>query len=153
MTMPVADSPRPGLADEIAREAAAREAEPAFPAARIGRIRALAGRMGADAADAGDLRHAAVLLERQATIELEVPTASQVPGVRLVKQAVKALVAWYLRFFGAQITAFGQATARFGVMVASRVDDLDGRIAELDERVRQLEDQRPERPSERTGKA
>lgn len=139
MTMPVADIPRAGLAEEIARAAAAREAEPGFPKARIDRIRSVATRLGAAEVDPGDLRHAAVLLERQATVDLEVPTASQVPGVAFVKRGVKALVVWYLRYLGAQITAFGQAVARFGVMVASRVDDLDARVDDLDERVRRLE--------------
>jgi hypothetical protein len=139
MTTPVADLPRQWLADEVARAAAARETEPGFPTDRIGRIRAIAARLGATDVDPADLRHAALLLERQATVDLEVPTASQAPGVALVKRAVKALVVWYLRFLGAQITAFGQATARFGVMVASRVDDLDARVTDLDERVRKLE--------------
>jgi hypothetical protein len=139
MTVSVPEVPRAELAEEIARAARTREAQPDFPAGRIARIRGLASRLGATDAEPGDLRHAAVLLERQATIDLQVPTASQVPGVRIVKRAIKALVVWYLRFLGAQITAFGQATARFGVMVASRVDDLDARVGALEERLDRLE--------------
>ena len=46
---------------------------------------------------------------------------------------------WYLRFLGHQISAFGQATARFGVTVANRVDTLDADVAELRSRVEALE--------------
>ena len=80
-------------------------------------------------------------MERQATIDLQVPTASRVPGVSLVKRSLKKLMIWYLRFLGHQISAFGQATARFGVTVANRVDALDADVAELRTRVEALERQ------------
>ena len=62
-----------------------------------------------------------------------------VPGVHLVKQVLKKLMIWYLRFLAVQISAFGQATARFGVTVASRIDELESEVAELRERVAKLE--------------
>lgn len=131
--------PRAALADEIARAAAARSEDEAFPASRVQRIRAAAGRLAASEFRPDDLRHGALLLERQATIDLQVPTASRVPGVSLVKRVLKALMIWYLRFLGHQISAFGQATARFGVTVANRVDALDTEVAELCRRVEELE--------------
>ena len=132
--------PRAGLAAEISEAAAARAAEPDFPVATIGRIRAAAGRLAASEFRPDDLRHGALLLERQATIDLQVPTASRVPGVSLVKRSLKKLMIWYLRYLGHQISAFGQATARFGVTVANRVDALDAEVADLRERVARLEE-------------
>jgi hypothetical protein len=134
--------PRAALADEIAEAARARTDDPAFPASRIDRIRAAASRLAASEFRPDDLRHGALLLERQATIDLQVPTASRVPGVSLVKRVLKALMIWYLRFLGHQLTAFGQATARFGVTVANRVDALDAEVADLRERVARLEGER-----------
>ena len=132
--------PRAGLAAEIAEAAAARAAEPDFPAPAIRRIRAAAGRLAATEFRPDDLRHAALLLERQATIDLQVPTASRVPGVSLVKRSLKKLMIWYLRYLGHQISSFGQATARFGVTVANRVDELEAEVADLRERVARLEE-------------
>jgi hypothetical protein len=132
--------PRADLAAEIAAAAAARAEQPDFPAKAIGRIRAAAGRLAASEFRPDDLRHAALLLERQATIDLQVPTASRVPGVSLVKRTLKQLMIWYLRYLGHQISSFGQATARFGVTVANRVDGLEAEVVELRERVARLEE-------------
>lgn len=132
--------PRAGLAAEIADAATARSAEPDFPVSTIARIRTAAGRLAASEFRPDDLRHAALLLERQATIDLQVPTASRVPGVSLVKRTIKKLMIWYLRYLGHQISSFGQATARFGVTVANRVDELEAEVADLRERVARLEE-------------
>jgi hypothetical protein len=132
--------PRAALADEIAEAARERAASDDFPSSRLERIRAAAGRLAASEFRPDDLRHGALLLERQATIDLEVPTASRVPGVSLVKRVIKKVIIWYLRFLGHQISAFGQATARFGVTVANRVDALDGDVADLRSRVEALEE-------------
>jgi hypothetical protein len=134
--------PRRALADEVVAAAAARESDAGFPAARLARIRAAAARLAASEYRPDDLRHAALLLERQATLDLQVPTASRVPGVAQVKRVLKALMVWYLRFLGHQITAFGQATARFGVTVANRVDAVEADVADLEARVARLEAER-----------
>ncbi|HUP87700.1 MAG TPA: hypothetical protein VM143_18755 [Acidimicrobiales bacterium] len=132
--------PRAGLAAEIAAAAAARATDPEFPSQRVARIRAAAARLAASEFRPDDLRHAALLLERQAMIDLQVPTASRVPGVSLLKRLLKKLMIWYLRYLGHQISSFGQATARFGVTVANRVDELEAEVADLRERVARLED-------------
>jgi hypothetical protein len=131
--------PRAGLAEEIAAAARAREADPGFPAERIGRIRSAAARLAATELAAGDVRHAALLLERQADIDLQVPTRSRVPGVEPVKRVVKAMTIWYLRFIAAQVTAFGHAVARFGITVAARLDGIEAEVDELRRRVERLE--------------
>ena len=131
--------PRAALANEIVASARARADDDGFPSEKVQRIRAAAGRLAASEFRPDDLRHAALLLERQATIDLQVPTASRVPGVSLVKRTLKQLMIWYLRFLGHQITAFGQATARFGVTVANRVDGLEAEVADLRDRVARLE--------------
>ena len=132
--------PRAAVRGEIEKLASEREAAPDFPTSRIARIRNAAAKLGASTVEPGDIRHAALLLERQANIDLEVPTASRVPGVHLVKQVLKKLMIWYLRFLAAQVSAFGQATARFGVTVASRIDELEAEVAELRARIGRLED-------------
>lgn len=131
--------PRAELAMEIAAATARREAAPDFPTARITRIRAAAARLAAGEFRPDDLRHGALLLERQATIDLQVPTASRVPGVSLFKRTLKLLMIWYLRFLAHQISAFGQATARFGITVANRIEGVEADLAELTSRVARLE--------------
>ncbi|MDQ3108030.1 MAG: hypothetical protein M3Q68_09535 [Actinomycetota bacterium] len=131
--------PRAVLFDEISAAAAARAAVPDFPTTKVQRIRAAALGFAAGDYRPHDLRHSALLLERQATIDLQVPTASRVPGLTFVKRVIKKLMMWYLRFLGHQISAFGLATARFGVTVANRMDTVDAEVAELQARVGALE--------------
>lgn len=141
--MPTSSSPlilpRADLVAEVAAAAADLESEPRFPTTRITRIRAAAARLAASEFRPDDLRHAALLLERQATLDLQVPTASRLPGVSLVKRTLKKMMIWYLRFLGHQISAFGQATARFGVTVSNRVEGLEAELEDLKQRVARLE--------------
>ncbi len=131
--------PRAGLAESVAAAAADRAAQQNFPTAKIARIRAAAARLAASEYRPDDLRHGALLIERQATLDLQVPTASRVPGVSVIKRVLKKSMIWYLRYLGHQISAFGQATARFGVTVANRVDGLESDLGDLQERVAKLE--------------
>lgn len=131
--------PRAELVREIVADAARRESDPDFPSARISRIRAAAARLAASEFRPDDLRHGALLLERQANIDLQVPTASRVPGVSLFKRSLKKLMIWYLRFLAHQISAFGQATARFGITVANRIEGAEADLADLTARVARLE--------------
>jgi hypothetical protein len=144
-----------GLADEVRAEAARLSAEPSFPAAYLARVRtAAAGLAVTDGGGRDDVRSAALLLEQEAAIDVEAPIASRSLPQRLVKQVVRKLVGWYVRFLGHQVGVLGQAAARLGLSVAERLDRIEAeqgaeraamgaRIAALEARVAELEAARP----------
>ena len=139
-----------GLAAEVRAEAERRAATPNFPAAYVSRVRAAAGRLAVTEGGGDDVRSAALLLEQQAVIDVEAPVASRTLPQRLVKQLVRKLVGWYVRFLGHQVGILGQATGRFALVVAERLDRLEAaqnaeraalteRIVALEARVAELE--------------
>ncbi|HEV8624939.1 MAG TPA: hypothetical protein VG034_10830 [Acidimicrobiia bacterium] len=113
------------LAAEVVAEAERLAAEPDFPAAYLARVRTAAARLAVTEGDRDDVRSAALLLEQQAVIDVEVPVASRTLPQRLVKQVVRKLVGWYVRFLGHQVGILGQATARFALVVAERLDRIE----------------------------
>lgn len=138
------------MAGEVRAEAERLAATPMFPAAYVSRVRAAAGRLAVTEGGRDDVRSAALLLEQQAVIDVEAPVASRTVPQRLVKQLVRRLVGWYVRFLGHQVGILGQATGRFAVVVAERLDRLEAaqsaeraamsdRIAALEARVAELE--------------
>jgi hypothetical protein len=138
------------LAAEVVAEAGRLAAEPGFPAAYLARVRTAAARLAVTEGDRDDVRSAALLLEQQAVIDVEVPVASRTLPQRLVKQVVRKLVGWYVRFLGHQVGILGQATARFALVVAERLDRIEAaqsaeraamaaEIAALQARVAELE--------------
>jgi len=136
--------PRPDLLAEI--EAQARADEAAHPAPVMARARTAVDRFRVAGADPDDIRHAALLLEAEAVLDVDVPTRSRLPGVTYLKHAVKRLVLFYVRFLAVQVTALGQAAARLGLAVANRVDRIDGDLVDLRARVAALEAAVGERP-------
>jgi cell division protein FtsB len=138
------------LADEVLAEAGRLAAEPGFPAAYLARVRTAAARFAVTEGVRDDVRSAAFLLEQQAVIEVDVPVTSRALPQRLVKQVVRKLIGWYVRFLGHQVGVLGQATARFGLAVAERLDQVEAtqgaeraamaaQIAALEARVAELE--------------
>ena len=138
------------VADEVRAEAERLAAEPSFPAAYLARVRTAAARLAVTEGDRDDVRSAALLLEQQAVIELDVPVAGRGLPQRLVKQVVRKLIGWYVRFLGHQVGVLGQAAARLGLTVAERLDRLEAEqkaerealaaeIARLQARVAELE--------------
>lgn len=138
------------VADEVRAEARRLAAEPLFPAAYVARVRAAAARLAVTEGDRDDVRSAALLLEQQAVIEVDVPVAGRALPQRLVKQVVRKLIGWYVRFLGHQVGVLGQAAARLGLTVAERLDRMEAeqqaereamaaQIARLEARVAELE--------------
>ena len=138
------------VADEVRAEAERLAASPGFPAAYAARVRAAAGRLAVTEGGRDDVRSAALLLEQQAVIDVEAPVVSRSLPQRLVKLVVRKLVGWYVRFLGHQVGILGQATGRFALVVAERLDRLEAaqsaeraateaRIAALEARVAELE--------------
>ena len=145
------------MADEVRAEADRLAAEPGFPSAYLARVRTAAARLAVTEGVQDDVRSAALLLEQQAVIDLEAPVASRTLPQRLVKQMVRKLVGWYVRFLGHQVGILGQATARFALVVAERLDRVEAaqtaeraamasEIAALQARVAELEDRCPTPP-------
>jgi hypothetical protein len=114
------------------------------------RVRELAGRLAARDTDQTDLQAALSAVDDLAVIDLEAPTISRIPLARWVKKSVKALVAWYLGYFGRQLTAFGQAVANLGTILAERTDHLEEETAGLGAQLASLR-QRVERLEQRGG--
>jgi hypothetical protein len=138
------------LAGEVRAEAERLAAEPGFPADYLARVRAAAARLAVTEGDRDDVRNAALLLEHQAVVDVDVPVASRTMPQRLLKQVVRKLVGWYIRYLGHQVGILGQATARFALVVAERLDRLEAaqsaeraamaaEIAALQARVAELE--------------
>jgi hypothetical protein len=117
------------VVDEVVGEARALEAEPGFPRGVIERVRVATAWLSVEAPAPDDVRHAALLLHRQAGVDLEPPLAARGRPQRLVKQVVRRLVGWYVRFLGQQVAALGQATARLGLAVAERTERLQAEAA------------------------
>jgi hypothetical protein len=138
------------VADEVRAEAGRLAAEASFPAAYLARARTAAARLAVTEGDRDDVRSAALLLEQQAVIEVDVPVAGRALPQRLVKQVVRKLIGWYVRFLGHQVGVLGQAAARLGLTVAERLDRMEAEqkaerevmaaeIARLQARVAELE--------------
>lgn len=144
------------VVDEVVAEARALESRPGFPHEALARIRVATGWLSADDPASDDVRFAAVLLQRQASVGLEPPLAARAWPQRLVKRVVHRLVGWYLRFLAQQISALGQAATRLGLAVAQRSEalqaqadadraEVDHRLDELSDRLARLEAQTPDR--------
>ena len=119
----------------------------------LDRVREAAGRLGLHDLDTTDARAALLAVEDLAVIDLDVPTASRLPLVPIVKKAVKRLVGWYLFYFGRQISAFGQAVTHLGGILIDRTDRLEATtgalqadVTRLSDRVTVLEDRAAGRP-------
>jgi hypothetical protein len=138
------------LAGEVTAEARRLAATAGFPADYLARVRTAAARLAVTEGDRDDVRSAALLLEQQAVIDVEVPVASRTLPQKLVKQVVRKFVGFSVRFLGHQVGILGQATARFALVVAERLDRIEAaqaaaqaaqaaEIAALQARVAELE--------------
>jgi hypothetical protein len=112
----------------------------------LDQVRAAAHRIANMSTDASDARAVLTSIEELAILDLDVPTASRWPLVPLAKRAVKRVIAWYLGYFGRQITALGQAVSDLGGLLLDRTErletatnDLRAEVVGLTERVAGLE--------------
>ena len=142
-----------GVADEVRAEAERLAGEPGFPAAYLARVRTAADRLAVSEGGGNDVRSAALLLEQQAVIDVEVPVAGRGFPQRLVKRVIRKLIGWYVRFLGHQVAVLGGVAGRFGLAVAERLERMEAeqgaereamaaRIAALEARVAELEARR-----------
>lgn len=143
------------IVEDVVAEARRRQAEPGFPSETVARIRDATGWLAADDTVPDDVRFAALILQRQAGVDLEPPVTSRSWPQALAKKVIRRLVGWYLRFLAQQVYALGQAASRLGLSVAQRTEALqaqadddraavDRRLEELSARLARLEAQLPD---------
>jgi hypothetical protein len=94
------------------------------------RVRDVTIRLGRRSGD-NQVGDALADLEAAAAIDADIPTQSRRRSVRVVKQLVKSLVGWYLRYLAQQTTVLGQATAKLGAALVERAERLEDRTARL----------------------
>lgn len=104
---------------------------------RVAEIEAAVRRRASGVAG-GSLRTELAHLEAAARIDLDVPTASRVPGAAGVKLGVKRLVGFYLNHIGQQVIVMGQAMVRLGRATAGEVARLDDEVRSLRHEVEEL---------------
>lgn len=129
------------VVDEAVAEARARQASPEFPHETVARIRLATEWLSATEPESDDVRFAALLLQRQAGVDVEPPLGARSWPQRLAKRVVRKLVGWYVRFLGQQVSALGQAAARLGLAVVRRTEALEAQAtADRTATDRRLED-------------
>ncbi|HET9732496.1 MAG TPA: methyltransferase domain-containing protein [Acidimicrobiales bacterium] len=79
----------------------------------------------------GEFGDAIKAADRAAFINVAVPTASNKPGVDIVKRVLKKLMAWYLDYLAQQVTSFGGAVVRALRAIGERIDRLEGQAEAL----------------------
>lgn len=123
---------------EAARAAmAAERAAEGFPAADVEHAARLAARMSAGAAPAALRTHTAAIAAAGA-IDLDVPTASNLPGGSQVKLGLKRAMDWYLRHVVAQIGDLVLAVSRFGVAAVGELERVDTELSHVRDELQTL---------------
>jgi hypothetical protein len=141
-----------GVVDEVLGEARTRQAASEFPHETVARIRVATDWLSAEEPASDDVRFAALLLQRQAGVDLDPPVDARSWPQRLVKKIVRRLFGWYVQFLAQQVSTLGQAAARLGFAVAQRTEALEaqttadrrgveGRLDDLSARLARLEAQ------------
>ncbi len=130
--VPSAEPTDPARAEEEAR---AERVAPGY----LRKVRDAAARLAVGPDRRGDLRASLDAVRETADVDVDAPTGSLRPQVRVVKTTVKAATGWYLRYVGQQVAALGHATVAFGEEVISRTDELGDRQVEAATRLAALE--------------
>jgi hypothetical protein len=84
----------------------------AIPPGLVEELDAAFARLAPPGAVGGDLGLQLARAERASFIDVDVPVASAIPGASVLKQAIRKLMRWYLRYVAEQVTALGGLTVR-----------------------------------------
>jgi glycosyltransferase involved in cell wall biosynthesis len=111
----------------------------ATDASYLAQIRGAMTRLGrrSDTADDG-IAAALADVSDASVVDIDVPTASGRREAVVLKQGIKKLTGWYLRYLAQQTTVLGQATLRLGTAVAERADRLEDTTSGLVDEVARL---------------
>jgi hypothetical protein len=121
-------------ADLAAEEARLERLAPGY----LERVRRAASELAVADPDADDARAALDAVDHFGQIDLDVPTASRLPGVALLKTMIKRLIGWYLGFLGRQLKTFAQAVTNLADILVERNEELTRVSSELQVEVERL---------------
>jgi hypothetical protein len=99
--------------------------------AYVARVRDEAAALAVTPGPSGLVRDALTGLRQRARIDVDTPVAAHPPSKRLLQQAVKRSVGWYVYAIGQQVSELGASITLVGAALADRVDLLDGEVARL----------------------
>lgn len=97
---------------EIDEEVARRRAAGEIPAGLEQELDEVFARFAPPAAGGGGAAAALAAAERSAFVDVDVPTASTLPGGPVLKRSLRKAMAWYLRYVAQQASAFNAAAVR-----------------------------------------
>lgn len=124
------------VVDEIYAEAARRRRSGEIPAGLERELDAAFAKVAPPAAVGDDLAAVIERVERASFIDVDVPTASNRPGVAPVKQVLRKSMAWYLRYVAQQVSGLGSAVTRGLSLVDAKLVALEEATPGADPRVR-----------------
>ncbi len=111
---------------EIDEEVARRRASGELPPGLEQELDATFARFAPAASTGGDAASVLAAAERSAFVDVDVPTASTLPGGPVLKKALRKGMAWYLRYLAQQTSAFNAAAVR-------ALRSIDERLAALEQ--------------------
>lgn len=114
---------------DIQAEVRRRRAAGDFPPSQERRLDRIFARFTPVGAQDGHFAEALKKADRSAYVDIEVPTASEKPGVSRLKRLLRSLMAWYLNYVVQQIVHFTSATMRVLHLLDERVGELEDEAA------------------------
>jgi hypothetical protein len=105
----------------------------------IEKVRQATGRLGARELAPEDIRQALQAARGVAQFDVEAPITSPRREVQLVKNGVKRLSAWYMRYLSGQLNAFGASVVSLGEALANRTERLEASSDEMAARLGAVE--------------
>lgn len=113
------------LLREIDQEVEARRAAGDFPPGMERDLDLIFARFAPASTSTDDLDALLEQAERGAFVDVDVPTASNMPAVGVVKKALRKLMAWYLRYLAQQVSVFASSTVGALKLLGKRVVALE----------------------------
>jgi hypothetical protein len=122
---------------EIDEEVAARRASGDFPPGMERDLDLIFARFAPATTSGDDLDALLEQADRGAFMDVDVPTASRLPAVSIVKKVLRKLMAWYLRYVAQQVSVFATATVGALKLLGRRVAVLEASTPGADPAVRE----------------
>jgi hypothetical protein len=125
------------LLREIDEEVEARRAAGDFPPGMERDLDLIFARFAPATTSGDDLDALLEQADRGTFVDVDVPTASRVPGVSIVKKVLRKAMSWYLRYIAQQVSVFASSTVGALKLLGKRVTALEAATPGADPNVRE----------------